>query len=116
MHYLLYSFLYVNIGCQGRMSDGGVFSHTNFYRAIEDGIIGFPTDEPYPNTRQPMPYAMIGDEAFPLRSYLMKPYAQKNLTLPQRKYNYRLSRARRIVENAFGILANRLISKNISIL
>jgi hypothetical protein len=37
----------------------------------------------------------------------MKPYASRNLTHEQRIFNYRLSRAHRIVENAFGILANR---------
>jgi len=38
---------------------------------------------------------------------MMKPYPQRNLTEERRIYNYRHSRARRISENLFGILANK---------
>ena len=103
-------FLYVDVGCQGRISDGGVFNHTSLHHAIENNDAGLPTDAPYPGQQQPMPYAMVADEAFPLRSYIMKPFAQRNLTERQRIYNYILSRARRTVENAFGFLANRYYS------
>ena len=37
----------------------------------------------------------------------MKPYPHRSQSVEQRVFNYRLSRARRVVENAFGILANR---------
>lgn len=39
---------------------------------------------------------------------MIKPFRQSDLITQDRKeYNYRVSRARRIVENAFGILASR---------
>ena len=54
-----------------------------------------------------MPYVLVGDDAFALKTYLMKPYAQQGLDAEKLVYNNRHSRARRILENLFGILANR---------
>lgn len=50
---------------------------------------------------------MLADDAFLLKPYLMKPYAFRKLDIAQRVFNYRLSRARRISENAFGLCAAR---------
>ena len=51
---------------------------------------------------------ITGDDAFPLKNYLMKPYPLKNLTLEKRIFNYRLSRKRRISENGFGIFGKQM--------
>lgn len=54
-----------------------------------------------------MPFCIIGDDAFACSVRLMKPVPKQLLTLAERVYNYRLSRARRVVENAFGVLSAR---------
>ena len=54
-----------------------------------------------------MPYALVANDAFPLKKYILKPYSQINLTKTKQIFNYCLSRARRLVENAYGVLANR---------
>ena len=51
---------------------------------------------------------MPGDPAYPLTTWLMKPYSDcGQLTQKQRKFNYRVSRAKVVVENAFGQLKGR---------
>ena len=59
-----------------------------------------------PGTIVLFPYVFVGDETFPLSSYMIRPFSEKNdrMTDDERIFNYRLSRARRVIENTFGIL------------
>ena len=100
-------FIWADVGSNGSTSDCGVFNRSDLKAALDDGTIGLPPDDPLPTDDEPFPYFLVGDDAFPLRTWLMKPFSTRNLTVDERIFNYRLSRARRIVENAFGILANR---------
>ena len=43
-----YCFIFVNVGCQGRISDGGVFRNTEFYRKLENNDLYLPQDEALP--------------------------------------------------------------------
>ena len=104
-----YRFLYCDVGFNGRVSDGGVFAQCSLNEGLLKNVVNVPKPKPLSNntTSRPMSYHVVADEAFPLRDDIMKPYAQRNLTVEKRIFNYRLSRARRVVENAFGILSNR---------
>ena len=54
-----------------------------------------------------VPPYIIGDAAYPLKTWLMKPFPGRGLSEDRRNYNYRISRARMVVENAFGRLKGR---------
>jgi hypothetical protein len=102
-----YNFMYVDVGCQGRISDGGVFKNTNMYRKLESKTLNIPA----PSILQipyliEVPYMILADKAFALNEYTMKPFeGNSERGSIQRIFNYRLSRGRRVVENAFGILS-----------
>lgn len=98
---------HAEVGANGRNSDGGIWDQCELKKAIEEGTLNLPSPRPLPGRECKVPFVITGDDAFPLKSYLMKPYPMKNLTLEKRVFNYRLSRKRRISENGFGILANR---------
>lgn len=101
-----YKFVFVDIGAYGRNSDSGVLSHSQFGQALLNNELRIPEPKILPGSDVLVPHVVVADGAFPLRSNLLRPYTG-NLNDSQRVFNYRLSRARRVTENAFGILAQR---------
>ena len=103
-----YNFLLVDVGDSGRQSDGGVFFNGNIAHAINENLLNLPKPRLFfGNDRIEFPFVFVGDEAFPLKTNLIKPYPRNSLNNARRIFNYRLSRARRVIENTFGICASR---------
>ena len=102
-----YKFLWVDIGANGSASDAQLFNSCRLKEDIDSGAINSPEPEPLPHDDENIPYFLVGDDAFALRTSMMKPFSKRHLSREERIFNYRLSRSRRVVENAFEILANR---------
>ncbi|XP_070188769.1 uncharacterized protein [Littorina saxatilis] len=96
-----YKFIWADIGGTGSASDAQIYNFCELKECVEDGTLGFPDPEPLPNDNQDVSYCFIGDDALGPSPTMMKPYSLRGLTNEKRISNYRLSRARRVVENAF---------------
>jgi DDE superfamily endonuclease len=101
-----YKFIMVDIGASGSISDGGVLKNSQLGKKLEENKFKFPNPQVRNNGFRPFP-ALVGDDAFPLKKNLLKPYPGKHLQFSSKIFNYRLSRARMVIENSFGILAAR---------
>lgn len=103
-----YKFLLVDFGTNGRISDGGVLQNTTFFERLVNEDLHIPPPEDVTDNFKQVPYVFVADDAFPLRTDILKPFKQALLDSAEKEvFNYRLSRARHIVENVFGILASR---------
>lgn len=100
-----YKFLYVDVGCNGRVSDGGVFNKCSYTTARDVGLLHLPKPSPLLGRDVDIPYVLVADDAFALKPNVMKPFPGNHLPASQRVHNYRLSRARRTIENTFGIMS-----------
>ncbi|XP_049962386.1 uncharacterized protein LOC126482349 [Schistocerca serialis cubense] len=105
-----YKFTWVDIGSAGRDSDGGIFGYTECGNRLMKQTLNLPPPSVLPGTDVVLPYVFVADEAFPLTPNIMRPYAGRSkdaLSPCEAIFNYRLCRARRLIENTFGVLTTK---------
>jgi hypothetical protein len=84
-------FMFVQAGWPGSVHDGRAFKST----ALDGGDL------------VPLPYHLVADSAFKLRSWMMKPYPHSKEQTMETKFNNKLAVARVTIEMTFGQLKNR---------
>ena len=100
-----YRFVWASVGAPGNMHDSTLLQSTDLWKKIVDRKV-------IPNVAQQVenveiPPLILGDGAFPLRTWIMKPHGNAVLPDDKRYFNYRHSRARLVTEGAFGRLKSR---------
>lgn len=99
-----YKYIIVDVGSFGKNSDGAFYLILKWAKLSNAIHLMFLQIKIYQEQIKAS-YVIAGDEAFLFKTYLMRPYPGKQLDDNEKRiYNYRLCRARRVVENAFGIL------------
>ncbi|VEN54754.1 unnamed protein product, partial [Callosobruchus maculatus] len=87
-----YNLIYIDIGTNGRVNDASVFSKSTLNEALASNLLNISEEGVF-----------VADDAFPLRTNILKSYTTRGeFGEKQKIFNYRLSRARRVVENTFG--------------
>ena len=111
-HNYLFTDLY--IGWPGSVHDARVLANSGIYHKCNNKelLVG---DELH-LTNHTIPVFLVGDSAYPLLPWLIKPFAMSGtLTAQQKTFNYRICRGRVVVEIAFGRLKarwRRLLKQN----
>ena len=75
-----YRFLYFDVGSNGRAGDAGVFRDSSLHEGLEKKSLGIPDPTPLRERHDPVPYFLVGDDAFGLKPYLMKPFPFRKTT------------------------------------
>lgn len=100
-------FIIVEAGASGRRSDANIFYTSTFYQKLLNKSLNLPPPCPLPDESECLPFFFLGDNAYPNLENFATPFKGDNLRDEEMVYNYRLSRGRRVVENAFGIMCAR---------
>lgn len=103
-------FTSIDVGDYGRNNDAGVFKNSGLGQSLSNGTLNIPNPSPLPREEEfgrPFNYYFVADEAFPLSRHIIRPYSQRTLNNDRRIFNYRLSRGRKIIECAFGMLVSK---------
>ncbi|XP_024870234.1 protein ANTAGONIST OF LIKE HETEROCHROMATIN PROTEIN 1-like [Temnothorax curvispinosus] len=102
-------YIYIDVGTNGRVSDKGVWNKCTFKNLLDRNKLKIPEPSPLPETDNDFPFVIVGDEGFTLSETVLIPFPKEQCSgnRDKRTFNYRVSRARRCSENAFGVMGSR---------
>ena len=85
-----YCFTLFDLGQYGSNNDSGILANTAMGKMFEEDQLNVPPDcKLSEDDEHSLPHFLLGDEIFPLKKWLMRPYPAKNAIEVERIYNYR---------------------------
>ncbi|XP_059148001.1 putative nuclease HARBI1 isoform X2 [Physella acuta] len=101
-----YKFLSVEAVTNEHQNEGSFFLESALYKHLEEGTFPFPGPRPLPGTATKHPYVVVGDQRYPLKEYLMRPYTSgsEKISPTIEAFNIRHNQAKEAADRAFGIL------------
>ena len=101
-----YEFTDITVGWPGSVHGARDLANSSLFRKGQHGNLNNFAAKEYQGLSSPV--QTIGDAAYPLLPWLMKGYSDTgHLSWKQLNFKHRLSRARNVLENAFGRLKGR---------
>uniref|UniRef100_A0A1E1XIP8 DDE Tnp4 domain-containing protein n=1 Tax=Amblyomma aureolatum TaxID=187763 RepID=A0A1E1XIP8_9ACAR len=101
-------YILVDVCTESRQPGSNIFEDSEFGKALCSSALGIPSTASLPSTDGTLaPYVFMGDNAFSPRKDLLSPFPEGQVEDEKTIFNYRLNRARRCAENAFGLTAAR---------
>ena len=85
----------------GLSSDSQIFIYGDLRQKIEDTTVGFPQAESLVDHGPHVEYIIVGGDAYPLQTGMMKPFSHRSMDLNERVFNYQLNR-RRVLKKPLG--------------
>lgn len=75
-----YRFIFMSVGSYGKECDSSIFKESTIWKKLNDGSLNIPKPRPLHATLQnDMPYVLVGDEAFPLSTNLLRHFGGTHL-------------------------------------
>ena len=82
-----YRFIAIDVGAYEKQSDGGIFRNNSLYQLLSSNNFSMPNAKKLPLSDVELPFVILGDEAYPLLSYPMRPYHRRQLIESRKLFN-----------------------------
>ena len=73
-----YECLYADVGTNGRVPDEEEWNKFGLSKAVENNSLSLPKPKCLLHGTVEVPHVFVGDDAFALKSYMMKPYPHQS--------------------------------------